>query len=100
MRGGLEFLCVIRRVFQLGTLELHLPFENLAVIFDKPQGAVEVDVRSRPPQQTFVFESLDVGKVAQRREPKRFQEFLRGDIGEGRAGFGRAQNSVDEIETF
>jgi hypothetical protein len=60
----LEFLCVIRRVFELGVLELHLPFENLAVIFDKPQGAVEVDFRLRPPQQTFVFEPFDVGKVA------------------------------------
>jgi hypothetical protein len=60
----LEFLCVIRRVFQLGVLELHLPFENLTVVFDKPQGAVEIDVRSRPPQQTFVLEPFEVGKVA------------------------------------
>jgi hypothetical protein len=60
----LEFLCVIRRFLELGALELHLPFENLAVIFDKPQGAVEVDFRLRPPQQTFVFEPFDVGKVA------------------------------------
>ena len=50
------------------------PFENLAVVFDKPQGAVEVDFRLRPLQQTFVFEPFDVGKVAQRREPKDLQE--------------------------
>ena len=60
----LEFLCVIRRVFELGVLELHLPFENFAVIFDKPQGAVEVDFRSRSLQEPFVFEPFEVGKVA------------------------------------
>ena len=60
----LEFLRVIRRAIELDVLELHLSFENLAVIFDKPQGAVEVDVQSRPPQQTFVFEPFEVGKVA------------------------------------
>jgi hypothetical protein len=43
-----EFLCVIGRIFELGVLELHFSFENLAVDFDKPQGAVEIDVRSRP----------------------------------------------------
>ena len=54
----------IGRVFELGALELTFPFENLAVVFDKPQGAVEIDVRIRPPQQTFVLEPFDVGKVA------------------------------------
>ena len=75
-RRRLEFLCVIRRIFELGALELHVPFENLAVVFDKPQGAVEIDVRSRPLQQTFVLEPFDVGKVAQRRQPKNLQEFF------------------------
>ena len=65
-----------------------------------PQGAVEVDVRLRPLQQPFVFEPFDVGKVAQCREPKNLQEFFRRDIGEGRAGFGRAHGPVDEIETL
>ena len=46
----LAFPCVIRCFFELGALELHLPFENLAVV--KPQGVVEIDVRlnwRRPP---------------------------------------------------
>ncbi len=60
----LEFLCVIRRVFELDALELPVPFENLSVIFDKPQGAVELDVRSRSLQEPFVFEPFNVGKVA------------------------------------
>ena len=33
LAGRLEFLCVIGRVFELGVLELHLPFENSAVFF-------------------------------------------------------------------
>ena len=60
----LGLLYAIGRVFELGALELTVPFENFAVIFDKPQGAVEVDVRSTPPQQTFVFKRFNVGKVA------------------------------------
>ncbi len=60
----LAFLCVIRRVVELGALELPISFENLTVVFHKPQGAVEVDVRSRSLQQTFVFEPFEVGKVA------------------------------------
>ena len=50
--------------FELGVLELPVPFENFSVIFDKPQGAIKIDVRSRPLQETFVFEPFDVGKVA------------------------------------
>ena len=69
-RGGLSrarrlgLLYVIGHVFGLGALELTVPFENLTVVFDKPQGAVEVDVRLRPPRQTFVLEPFNVGKVA------------------------------------
>ena len=85
----LEFLRVIGRIFS---------FENLTVGFDEPQGVVDVDVRLRPLQQAFGFETFDVGKVAQCREPKNLQEFLRRDIGEGRAGFWRAQGPVDEIQ--
>ena len=43
-----EWLYAIGRVFELGALELTVPFENLAVVFDKPQGAVEIDVRFTP----------------------------------------------------
>jgi len=60
----LEFLSVIGRVLELGALELPIPFENLAVVFDKPQGGVEIDVRSRSLQEPFVLEPFNVGKVA------------------------------------
>jgi hypothetical protein len=79
-------------------VELHVILENRFVIPGNPQGAVEVDVPFRPLQQALVFKSLDVGKVAQCRESKHRQEFLRRDLGEGRAGFGRTQGPVDEIE--
>lgn len=46
----LEFLYIIRRVFEIGVIELHFPFENLAVGFDEPQGGVEADFRMRPLQ--------------------------------------------------
>ena len=62
--GRLAFLCVIRRFFELGALELPVPFENFTIGFDEPQGVVDVVVRLRPPQQTFVLEPFDVGKVA------------------------------------
>ena len=81
-------------------VELHVVLENRFVIPGNPKGAVEVDVPFRPLQQTFVFEPFDVWKVAQRREPKHLQEFLRRDIGEGRTGLGRAQGPVDEIEAL
>ena len=100
MAAANEFLCVIGRIFELGVLELHFSFENLAVDFDKPQGAVEIDVRSRPLQQAFVLEPFDVGKVAQSRQPENLQELPRRDIGEGRAGFRRARAGGDEIEAF
>ena len=72
----------------------------MTVVVDKPQGVVDVDFRLRPPPQPLVFESLNVGQIAQTRQSEYLQEFLRRDIGEGRAGFGRAQGPVDEIETF
>ena len=50
------FLYVIGRIFELGALELHFSFKNFTVVFDKPQGVVDVDFRLRPQQQTFVFE--------------------------------------------
>ena len=61
----LEFLCVIRRVFELGALELPLPFKNSAVFFSNSQCAVEIDFVRGPLQQAGVFEPFDVGQIAQ-----------------------------------
>ena len=72
-------------------IELHVILENRFVIPRNPQGVVDVEVRFRPLQQRLVFEPFEVGKIAQCREPKNLQEFLRRDVGEGRAGFWRAQ---------
>ena len=77
-------------IFELGIVELQ------AILARKAKGAVELRLGSRPLQQTFVHELFDVGEVAQRPEAENLQELLCRHIGEGRAGFGRAQSTVDE----
>ncbi len=51
-------------------IELAVPLEQLFAVSAKPQSAVKFDVLLRRLQQPFVFETLDVGQVAQGGEPK------------------------------
>ena len=66
------------------------------LFFAKTQHAVEIIGSRRPLEKPGVLELFDVREVAQVRQSKNLQKFCRGDIGEGRAGFGRAQAGVDE----
>ena len=52
--------------------------------------------RPRPLQRAFGLKALEVRQVAQRGEAERLQEFLRGHIGERRAGLRGADGAVDQ----
>ncbi len=80
--------------------ELQRFLEKIPVATRKPQGIVERHVGLSWLQQTFVVELFDIEEISKRRKTKHLQKLFCRDISEGRAGLGRAQGPVDEIETF
>jgi hypothetical protein len=90
--------CWLQRRLQVSSLGafVKLRVEDLAVLPGNPRGAVEVDVRRRPLQQPLVFEPFDVGQIAQGGEPENLEESPCRDIGERRAGLGRAKGAVNK----